>query len=416
MRTLLTVRRARPAMVAMLTWVVVLVVAAVAYAAPGDLDPTFDDDGIVDVDFGVAGQEFRNGAADGSKVVAVGRAGDDFGIARLRAGGGLDGNFGGGDGLRTVDFGYQDEAYGVAVHDDGRISVVGSAEDAQGDPRLAVARLTRGGGLDESFNDDGLATVRSPDGFPLWGYDAAIQPDGKLVVSGETYDGGVGRMIVVRLKANGKLDRTFSGDGKVLIDATADEDGAWRVALTSTGRIVVAGWGGDNAEARTVVARLLPTGRRDRSFSRDGVRITNLSPAQTDYAVGLALTGDDHIVLGVNLYTTAFDPHIVKLTPSGAFDTSFGGGDGMTSNMADGYQMVDVGIRSDGKIVAAVRATDIASILVNRNGMAVDGYGNGGFAFTNTPMIGEALYVDASDRAVITGLNGGMPRIVRLRP
>lgn len=188
------------------------------------------------------------------------------------------------------------------------------------------------------------------------------------------------------------------------------------MALTSNGEIVVAGWCGDGDEARTVVARLLPNGRRDRSFSGDGVRVMDLSPGEPDYALGLALTGDDHILLGVNLYTTSFDPHVVKLKPSGAFDSSFGGGDGMASNLADGYQLVDVDIRSDGKIVAAVRATFIASFLLNRKGMPVGAYGNAGFAFTDTPMIGEAMYIDAADRPVITGLSVGMPRVVRLQP
>ena len=415
MRTTLTVRRVRRGAVAVSAFVAVLVLAADASASPGDLDPSFSLDGVVDVDFAVMGQEFRNGAPDGSKVVAVGSVGEDFGVARLRAGGALDGAFAGGDGRRTIDFGYGDDAYGVAVDDDGSISIVGSADDAQGEPQLAVARLKRGGGLDASFNDDGLVTTRSPDGFGLWGYDAVIQPDGKLVVSGETYEGGVGRMIVVRFNRNGRLDRTFSRDGKVLIDATSDEDGAWRVALTSTGEIVVAGWGGDNDEARTVVARLLPDGRRDRSFGGDGVRVIDLSPDESDYALGLAVTGDDHVVLGVNLYSNGFDPHVVKLRPGGALDSSFGGGDGMASNLADGYQMVDIDVRGDGKIVAAIRATNIASFLVNRIGIPVESYGSGGFAYTDTPMIGEAMYVDTRDRPIVTGLNAGSPRVVRLR-
>jgi uncharacterized delta-60 repeat protein len=412
-------RRRRPIALTLVMAVgasLVVLSASPAAASPGEPDPSFGGDGVIDVDFGISGQQFRSGAPDGSKVVAVGRAGDDFSVARLRARGALDGGFGGGDGRRTIDFGYRDEAYGVAVHEDGRISVVGSADDAQGEPRLAVARLTRGGGLDTSFSGDGRVTTRSPDGYGLYGSDAVIQPDGKLVVSGETYDAGAGRMIVVRFNRNGRLDRTFGGDGKVLIDATPQADGAWRVALTSTGGIVVAGWSGDNDEARTVVARLLPNGRRDRSFSGDGVRVMDLSPGQTDYALGLALTGDDHILLGVNLYANGFDPHVVKLKPGGAFDSRFGGGDGMASNLADGYQMVDIDVRSDGKIVAAIRATNIGSFMVNRKGMPVGAYGNGGFAFTDTPMTGEAMYVDAVDRPVITGLNAGLPRVVRLQP
>ena len=193
-----------------------------------------------------------------------------------------------------VDFGYEDVAYDVAVHPYGRISVVGSAEDAQGEARLAVATLTRGGGPDD-----------------------------------------------------------------------------------------LAGW--------------------------------SLSPAGDDYVYGLDIVDDGGIVLGVNLFSGDFDPHVVKLTPSGAFDTSFGGRDGWASNVADGYQMVDIDIRSDGRILGVVRGDQIASFLLSRRGVPAEGYGMSGLAFTSTPMIAAAMYVDAQDRPVITGLQLGEPHVIRLQ-
>lgn len=401
--------------VAVTAIVFVAITAAAVSAAPGDLDLSFSTDGIVEVDFGAVSQEFRNGEPHGSKIVAVGEADDDFAIARLRAGGGYDDGFAG-NGRKTVDFGNEDVAYGLAVHPDGRISVVGSADDAKGDARLAVATLKRGGGLDPSFNDDGLVTTRSPDGFPVFGYDAVVQPDGKLVVSGETYDGGPGRFFAARFKANGKLDRTFSGDGKVVVNLGQDEDGAWRVALTSDGRIVLAGWSVEGGDYRTAVVRLLPNGRLDRTFSKDGIRVMDLSPADNDHVYGLAVTADDEIVLGVNLYANgSFDPHVVKLTRSGKFDSSFGGGDGRASNFADGFQMVDLDIRSDGRIVGVLRATNIASFLLDRRGVPVGGYGLSGLNVTSTPMIATAMFADAKDRPVLTGVQVGDPYVIRLQ-
>lgn len=397
--------------------VIVAVTATAVAAAPGDLDASFSMDGIAVVDFGGTSQEFQRGAPDGAKVVAVGEVDEDFAIARLRAGGAPDDGFADGDGRRTLDFGYEDIAYGVAVHPDSRISVVGSANDAQGDGRVAVARLKRGGGLDTSFNSDGIMTTRSPDGVPVFGYDAVAQPDGKLVVVGETYDGAVGKFFAMRLKANGRIDRSFGGDGKVLVNPGPGEDGAWRVALTGTGRIVLAGWSedGSGGDRRSVAVRLLPNGRRDRSFDDDGIWVMDLSPGGDDAVVGLDLTDDDQILLGVNLFSSSYDPHIVKLRKGGALDPGFGGGDGISSNWADGYRLVDVEVRSDGQIAGTLVATEIASFRLGRRGAPLASYGTNGLVFTSTPMNAEAMYLDRQDRPVITGSFGGDPGVVRLQ-
>ncbi len=397
--------------------VIVAVTATAGMAAPGDLDASFSMDGIAVVDFGGTSQEFQRGAPDGAKVVAVGGVDDDFAIARLRAGGAPDDGFAGGDGRTTLDFGYEDFAYGVAVHPDSRISVVGFANDAQGDGRVAVARFKRGGGLDTSFNGDGIMTTRSPDGVPVFGYDAVVQPDGKLVVVGETYDGAAGKFFAMRLKVNGRIDRSFGGDGKVLVNPGPGEDGAWRVALTGTGRIVLAGWSddGSGSNRRSVAVRLLPDGRRDRSFADNGIWVRDLSPGGDDLVVGLDLTDDDQILLGVNLFAMSYDPHIVKLRKGGAFDPRFGGGDGISSNWADGYRLVDVEVRSDGQIAGTLLATEIASFRLGRRGAPLASYGANGLVVTSTPMNVEAMYLDRQHRPVITGSFGGDPEVIRLQ-
>jgi uncharacterized delta-60 repeat protein len=341
--------------------VIVVVTATAVIAAPGDLDASFSMDGIAVVDFGGTSQEFQRGAPDGAKVVAVGAVDGDFAVARLRAGGALDDGFAG-DGRRTLDFGHEDYAYGVAVHRDSRISVVGFANDAQGDGRVAVARFTRGGGLDTSFSGDGMMTTRSPDGVPVFGYDAVVQPDGKLVVVGETYDGDAGKFFAMRLRTDGSIDRSFGDDGKVLVNPGPGADGAWRVALTGTGRLVLAGWseGAGASDDRSVAVRLLPDGRRDRSFAGDGIWLRDLSPDGDDAVAGLDLTDDDQILLGINLFSSAYDPHVVQLRKGGAFDPRFGGGDGISSNWADGFRLEDVEIGDDGQIAGAL----VAALLV----------------------------------------------------
>jgi uncharacterized delta-60 repeat protein len=390
---------------------VVLLMAAPAWAAPGELDSTFGGDGIVAVDYGGTSEAFRHGAPDGRKVGAAGAVDGDFAVARLRPGGAPDPHFGGGGGRRTFDFGYEDGAYGVAVYPTGRVAVVGWANDAGGDARLAVARLRTSGKLDRSFSGDGKTTVRSPDGLPVYGYDAVVQPDGKLVVVGESYDGGDGRFVVCRFTREGRLDRTFNQDGRMTLNVGPGVDGALRVVLTGDGRIVLAGWS-EASSYRTAVARLLPNGRRDTSFSKDGVRVLDLAPGY-DAAVGLGLARDGGVVIGARSDIGGEDPHIVKLTARGKNDPSFGGGDGMVSNFADGFTLVDIGIRSDGRILGvADGGASIASSLVSRAGAFSNGYG---LVVTAVTAELEAMYVDAKGRPVITGREGGEASVIRLQ-
>ena len=410
--------RAADRIVAATAAAIVVLTATVVQAAPGDLDASFSTDGIAVVDFGGTSQEFFQGARDGAKVVAVGPVDEDFAIAKLQALGDPDGGFGGGDGMRLLDFGHEDVAYGVVVDRDGRISVVGSANDAHGDGRVAVARLRAGGALDTSFNGDGLMTARSPDGLPVYGYDAVLQPDGKLVVVGETYDGTAGRFFAMRLRQDGLLDRTFGGDGKVLVNFGPGDDGAWKTALTSSGKIVLAGWSdnGVGGDQRSAAARLLPDGRLDRSFNGDGTWVKDLSPGNYDSVAGLALTDDDEILLGVDLFSNgSYDPHVLQLTRSGAFDDRFGGGDGMSSNWADGYRLVDLAVRGNGQIAGILGGGNITSFRLGHRGMPDPAYGAGGLVFTSTPLTTEAMYLDKQDRPVVTGSWSGDPEVIRLQ-
>ena len=83
-----------------------LLVIAPAQAAPGDLDVSFSGDGTLVTDFGdVTGPDIA--IQDDGRIVAVGRAGSDFALARYNPDGSLDRRLG--DGKLTTDFGGSDQ-------------------------------------------------------------------------------------------------------------------------------------------------------------------------------------------------------------------------------------------------------------------------------------------------------------------
>ena len=120
----------------------------------GDLDATFGVGGRVITDVAGGSDNARAIAfqPDG-KIVVGGKAGDYALVARYGTGGVLDGTFAG-DGTREFRFGrFENDANGVALQPDGKIVVAGTKEGANFD--FGVARLKPGGGLDSTFSGDG---------------------------------------------------------------------------------------------------------------------------------------------------------------------------------------------------------------------------------------------------------------------
>jgi len=212
----------------------------------GALDTTFGAGGIATVDFG--GTEFGEAIArqaDGRVLVAGRSSAGGAVVARLRATGALDPDFGSG-GRVTLPGGGSLSA--VLVQPDRNIVVAGNAS---GSAMMTVTRLKPDGSLDATFGSGGTTTVAFGSlANPLGG--AARRPDGKIVIAGYTQDGE--DVAVARLNAGGSLDATFGAAGKATVDFGVATFGN-AVALAPNGRIVVAGQktGGDDF----AVARLL---------------------------------------------------------------------------------------------------------------------------------------------------------------
>jgi uncharacterized delta-60 repeat protein len=143
------------------------------------------------------------------------------------------------------------------------------------------------------------------------------------------------QLIVVRLTANGALDRTFGRGGATQpgLEASCGDfchpaamqaDGAI-VVTGNTGRVLSVPTGPDTpANFEWVVARLTPGGALDPSFGQNGIVAPHNVPGQQNGGFATALLGDGRIVtLGRDTST----PLLTRLLPSGAPDPSFHGGD-----------------------------------------------------------------------------------------
>jgi len=325
------------------------------YDTDGSLDPGFSGDGKQTTGFGGIGDR-ANGVAiqDDGKIVAVGHAGGDgsdapgdFALARYNPDGSLDHSFSS-DGRQTTDFGGNDEALDVALQSDGKIVVVGRG----GRDGFALARYNPDGSLDPSFSDDGMLT--SDVGDSAAAFAVVIQSDGKILAVGQ--GGGVFGFALARYNTDGSPDTSFSGDG-IQTMTGAGFEWATGVALQPGGKIVVSGVKSagtyDNHDFGLI--RYSSSGAIDTSFSGNGMQSTDFGG--NDFANGMTIGNDGKIVVvghvGSDYSGIPGDLGVARYNPNGSRDTTFSGDGKVTTDFGGVDGANAVAVQGNGKIVAA---------------------------------------------------------------
>jgi uncharacterized delta-60 repeat protein len=329
----------------------VLCATFTTHAAPGNLDTTFGlGTGKVITAMG-AGEDTARALAvqhDG-KIVVAGTchngSDNDFCLARYNANGVLDATFGSGGKVITDVGTFQDNAYAIAVQPDGKIVVAGYCYIITYD--FCLARYSANGVLDATFGIDGLAspliTIRNDFVYAL-----AIQPDGKLVVAGYCYQGGLGSdFCLARYTANGDLDTTFGSGGMAFTDLSTYDDIAHSLVVQPDGKILVAGSCSDSF----CLARYNANGVLDATFGSSG---TVIAFGGGSHGRALALRPDGKIVVAGECYAGGWDFCLVRFSADGALDTSFGSSGKVVTPMGSGDDYIGgITLQPDGKIVVA---------------------------------------------------------------
>ncbi len=247
----------------------------------------------------------------------------------------------------TTDFGDRDHGNSVVMQSDGKILVAGYASIGSSDD-FALARYNADGTLDTMFSDDGKEVTDF--GGDDYGESVVMQSDGKILVAGYASIGSSNDFALARYNADGTLDTTFSGDGKVTTDFGGYDHGL-SVVMQSDGKIIVAGFASSGNIYDFALARYNTDGSLDTTFSDDGKVTTDF--AGIGYSV--VIQGDGKIIVaGSTFNDSSYDFALARYNSDGSLDTTFSGDGKVSTDFGGGDDHgQSVVMQPDGKIIVA---------------------------------------------------------------
>ncbi|HEX9960454.1 MAG TPA: FG-GAP-like repeat-containing protein, partial [Pyrinomonadaceae bacterium] len=283
------------------------------YNPNGTLDTTFNGTGkfMSSADGLITSAEAVVAQPDGKFVVAGYTGGAAKGVVPYRFlqlrffGDGLDPTFGTGGMVITSFPGGNAQGYSAAVQPDGKVIIGGIVDSPATGFGLCLARYNASGILDPDFGNGGFALANS-NGLGE-ARDILVQPDGKITAIGSADFGNSRDLALVRFNSNGALDFNFGTNGKVITAVTPRSDVGMAGALQPDGKIIAAGYSynyNTGANINPALLRFNPDGSIDTTFGAgNGVISTPSGIALSDALIlpdGRIMAASGNNIVGSN--------------------------------------------------------------------------------------------------------------------
>ncbi len=279
---------------------------------------------------------------------------------------------------------------------DGKILVAIDKMDPNGptDLYFYTYRYNADGTTDTTYGVGGASKIFT--GTSSKNKDLKLQPDGKIIVVGESEYCIIGicgapQFVMMRILPNGKVDSSFGTSGVVLSNDIFGNTGTYaspiRVQLTSNNKYIIAGKGPAYTQ---FIARLNSNGTKDNSFANNGIYLdSTVQATMTD----LITDAQENIYALYLKYSSPLDTmnyadnYVLKLTANGQPVTTFGTNGKVVMSVGNDERPSAIALRNDGKIVVVgtVRAFHYAYdvldkgyvLILNQNG-SISNLLNGG--------------------------------------
>jgi len=319
--------------------------AGPVFAAPGELDNGFGNAGRVswqlnDSDGNPIDARVKAVAqqADGKLVMTgsvtrndiPGDSAAHIWVARYNTNGTLDATFDG-DGWTSIDFAggqSDDQGFALLIQPDGKIVVAGQTTDWQntGLVDIALVRLTDTGSPDTEFGANGRVALDTGGTSIDQANGIVRRTDGSLVVAGTTYHNDVLDIVFAAVTATGQPDNTFGTQGITYVTfGPGANQGVNALVRQSDGGLVAAGFGPGSGVTTMALVRLTAAGVLDTTFDADGLKIVDFGQVDAA-ATSLVMQSNDKILVAGYAYTAGGNlTALARLETNGDLDTTFGG-------------------------------------------------------------------------------------------
>lgn len=247
---------------------------------------------------------------------------------------------------------------------DGKIVVAGETNAGGTIYSVALARYKSNGSLDSTFGTNGIRIDSTP-GFSNYIYAAALQANGKIVVGGGSAAPGPGstyRFTLARFNSNGSLDHTFGVNGFAYTSINSNST-IYALAIQPDGKIVAAGSSNGPVPLVSTIARYDSTGVLDATFGTNGTVTTIANPNMSQFT-SVGILPDGRILAGgVSLYDNN-QLHTcflaVRYHPDGSLDATFGNsGIDISGVLGVSSMSNSLSLLSGGKFLLAGQQKDI---------------------------------------------------------
>ena len=395
----------------------------VRYNTDGTIDNTFGNEGIVTYNYNVIynSTEINTGVGklilqpDGKILALIGGAFQPF-LIRFNTNGSIDTSFGNNEThIFTIPIGLfviQPDAKIITAYKQDHYNSFGQVDSSY----FRTDRYNTDGTLDTTFGTDG--TVITDFGF---GYNSVLaitlQPDGKVIVAGQSYNN---RFAMARYTANGDLDTTFDGDGKVITSLGSGlKSYASYVSVQADGKITVAGGSYTSIfpqEYFFSIAKYNPNGSLDTSFDGDG-KVNNIFDDASETYVNLntIIEQPDGKFLVTTENGNSYDFVIRRYNASGSDDTSFGTNGKSALFIQDVNRALGIALQPDQKIVVAGYSRSYTSnvdvyefnvVRYSTNGVPDVSFDNDGIIaskFDSSNDVSSKLLIQPDDKIITIG-------------
>lgn len=218
--------------------------------------------------------------------------------------------------------------------------------------------------MDLGFGNQGLVRTvfgNASDYAETLAHDA----NGNLIVAGSTEIGSNSSDVAVaRYLPNGTLDASFSQDGKATFSSSTVNERITAILVLPNGKILLGGISSSLSASNLLLIRLNSNGSLDNTFNGTGIRVVDLPGSSSETIQAMVLQADGKILVAgtgsVNAQNTGF--MVARMNADGSLDNSFSS-DGFTifDFASSSSQARDLILLPDGQMLVGGSAVAFSS-------------------------------------------------------